>query len=93
MELACHVRYQMHDMGVALYPHQLIYPDPSNLRHPPQIIPSQIDQHDMLGLFFLIIHEFPFQSLVLFFRGPPPTGSSNGTEFHPTVLPPNHDLR
>jgi hypothetical protein len=54
----------MHHMRVALDHHQLRHMHRAVLADAPQVVASQIDQHDMLGAFLLIGEQLLCQSLV-----------------------------
>src|SRR5690606_4028460 len=58
---------------------------------PAEVIPCQINQHNMLGIFFGIFGKLPGQDGILFIISRPPKGTGYGMYFRFSVL--NHQLR
>ena len=55
----------MHHMGELLHVHQLCDLHSAWLAHPAEVVPSQVDQHDMLGALFLAALQFSLVGVVL----------------------------
>ena len=87
------MRHQVHHMGVALHIHDLGNLNSARLRHPPDVVSPQIEQHDVLGTFLLVPSEILLQSLVFCSISPPGACSRDGMGGNHPLLHPYQKLR
>ena len=71
----------MHDVRVALHVHEIFHLDRTILAHPPKIVAPKIDQHDVLGAFFLIGAHLLLQTQVFGLIAAARMGACDGTVF------------
>ena len=80
-------------MGVALHRHELAHLDAPDPGDPAEVVPAQVDEHDvlrpLLGVFEKLVGEPP----VLLFGLPAPSRPGDGLELGDPLLEADHDLR
>ena len=54
----------MHDVRVALDKHQLVDLDGAEVADAADVVAAQVDQHDVLGALFFVVHHLGFESEV-----------------------------
>ena len=69
----------MHHMRVLFREHELLDPHRSVLTDTPQIVATQIHQHQMLGPLLLILEQFFFKCLLFCRIAATPAGTRDGT--------------
>ncbi len=92
-ELRLDVRDEVHDVGVALHRHQLADLDASDPGDPPEVVPAQVDEHDVLRPLLGVLQELVGEPPVLLFVLPPPPRPGDGLELRDPLLEADHDLR
>ena len=73
----------MHDVGKTFDLHETLQGDGAGSGYPPKIIAPEVNQHDMLGLFFGVLQEVVAEQRVLGFVGATGPGSGDGAEAQP----------
>jgi len=61
----------VHDLGIAFHLHVLVGLHRSVLGHPPDVVATEIDEHDVLGALFLVGPELLFELPILVGASPP----------------------
>ena len=79
-------------MGVTLNLHQLTNGDRARLAHPPDVVASQVNQHNVFGTLLLVTAQFPLQSDILGRGLAPGPGSGQGAGHYPIFLHPDQNL-
>ncbi len=82
----------MHDMRVALDVHQRFDFDRAALGHPPDVVPAQVHEHNVLGPFLLIGQQAPLQLLILFGGGATAARAGNRTYRDESVFAPHQNF-
>ena len=83
----------MHDVGIALHRHQpadLDAPDPGD---PSEIVPAQVDEHNVLRPLLRVLQEFVGQPPVLLLIFPSAPRPGDGLEIGDPLFEADHDLR
>ena len=83
----------MHDVRVILDDELLDHLHRADLGDPPDIVPAEIEQHQMLGPFLRIGQQFFRQGFVFFCRGTALAGAGEGTQRDVAVAHPDQDFR
>ena len=92
-ELAHHVRDDVHDVGVALYLHELRNLDGAGLADTTDVVTPKVDQHDVLGPLLLIAQQFLRQGVVLLLGLATRTRARDGMRRRCAVLYAHQQLR
>ena len=79
-------------MGIALHVHEARGAHAPDLRDPPDVVPSQIHQHHVLGPVLLALPQLPLQRLVLGAGAPAMAGPRDGPKGDPGPGDSNQDL-
>ncbi len=77
----------MHHMAVPLEGHEFVGPHRAELRHPPDVVSSEIDKHDMLGAFLGMLDEFSGKTPIVIVVDTTLSGSSDRPAHH--LITPN----
>src|SRR5215216_3428108 len=85
-QLTDHVRDQVHDVGVALDPHELVDPDGAGPADPAEVVAGQVDQHDVLGPLLLVGQELGLQGQVGLGVGAAGAGAGDRAHGGPAAL-------
>ena len=76
----------MHDVRVALYLHKARELHGADLAHPPEVVAPEVNEHYVLGPFFLVGEELFGQKGVLLRRRAPRPRARYGTGHHAPAL-------
>src|SRR4030042_2423191 len=83
----------MHNVRIAFHIHKLSYLDCAWLANSPYVITPQVDEHDMLSAFLLIVLELLFKSQVLGGIFAPAPGAGNRVGGYHAILNAHQKLR
>jgi hypothetical protein len=83
----------MHHVGVPLDGHERSQADRSELRHTPNVVPSQVHQHQVLCPFLGVCLQLVSEGSVLLGRRPARSRPRNRPEGDFAVFHPDQDLR
>ncbi|MNP37327.1 hypothetical protein D3C76_1307690 [compost metagenome] len=86
------VGHDVHHIGVSLDHHLLGQPHAPRRRHPADVVAAQVDQHQVLGDFFLVRQQVIFQSPVGFFVRTARACSGNRSHRDQVVFDPHQHL-
>ncbi len=69
--------HQVHDVGVALHLHELGDPDAAGGAHPAEVVASEVDEHEVLGLLLLAPPQLRLELDVALRGGPAAAGAGD----------------
>src|ERR1700730_4027423 len=87
------IRDDVHDVTVSLDSHEFCHLDGAVFGYPPDVVPGQVDKHEMLRTFFRISQQFFSQTLVFFAGTASLPGPCDGTNLDLFSPQPHMDFR
>src|SRR4030043_1369762 len=87
------MRDQVHHVRVTFHIHQVANLDRTRLTYTPNIIASQVNQHNVLSTFLFIIAQLLLQHNILIQAFSSWSGASKRTGHYHTILYPHQNLR
>jgi len=91
-QLAVHLAHQMEHVGVPLHDHEIGNPHAAESCHPPNVVPSEIDEHEMLGAFLLVGQQLARQPRVRFSASTARPRPGDRPHRHAAVTKPHEEL-
>ena len=82
----------MHDVGVALHRHQLAHLDASDPGDSPEVVPAQVDEHDVLRPLLGVPQQLVGEPPVLLLVFSPPPRPGDGLELRDPLFEADHHL-
>ena len=85
LQLARHRRDHMHHVAVSLHVHEAFHPDRARPADPAEVVAAEVDQHQVLGPFLLVLQHLFSQTRVLGRRGSPRSGPGDRSGLRETT--------